>query len=293
MLSIIITTIELIDKYYRIISCEERLSDGHDYIGPACLNPTEIIGIVQQLECIIDSSFVPRCCTTRYGNFSPKQLAPESVSAHTNLVQIIVDRVLSHYYGPYFEKTNDGFTYREIMEVARRHDLPENIIGDIADNGNRKDKALARTENSYLHAFAKSSPAREADFEEKVRKLQCNMSEKRGFSGRLLYAADKVSALLTTLRYDYKGSSPSMATTFESASAKEAKSMQLCEFRTQYNGKNGGYETCRASEMWAIDYFKFRKLYQYDDTGIITAILIMESLIVNGKWYAWREADYE
>ena len=291
MLSIDTTTTKLFSELDRIIVNEKRISGGI-FSGPNC-SAAEVLGIVQQLECIIKSSFIPRCCTTRYGNFSPKQLAPESVSAHTNLMQAIIDRVLSYEYGPYFEKTEDGFTYREIMEVARRHDLPENAIGDIADNGNRNDKELARTEKMYLRSFAQVSPDRETDFETKVRQLQCNMDEKLGFSGRLLYAADKVSAILTTLRYDRKGHSPSMATTFEDASAKEIESMRLCEFRTKHTSKAGEYETCRASEMWTIDYFKIRKLYQYDDTGLITAILIMESLIVNGKWYAWREADYE
>lgn len=260
-------------------------------IIPKCSAP-EVLGIVQQLECVIKSSFVPRCCTTRYGHFSPKQLTPESVSAHTNLMQTIIDRVLSYEYGSYFEKTKDGFTYREIMEVARRHDLPENAIGDIADNGNRSDKELARTEKAYLRAFAQESPSRENVFEDKVYQLQSNMNEKRGFSGQLLYAADKVSAILTTLGYDTRDASPTMSTIFQDASAKEIKSMSLCEFRTQKTSKNGKYEVCKASEMWTIDYFKIRKLYQYDSTGLITAILVMYSLVVNGRWYTWREADY-
>lgn len=293
MFTINIETTKLFSEFNRIIDSEESISSS-PYFAPSC-SAKEILGIVQQLECIIKSSFVPRCCTTRYGHFSPKQLAPESVSAHTNLMQIIIDRVLSCRYGPSFDKAEDGFTYREILEVARRHDLPENIIGDIADNGNRNDKSLARTERIYLRAFAQSSPNHETLFEENVRKLQHNMDEKRDFSGRLLYAADKVSAILTTLGYDsqnVQGSLPAMATTFEGASAKEIKAMALCEFRTKCVDETGEHEICRASEMWTIDYFKFRKLYQYDDTGIITAILIMESLIVNGKWYSWREKDY-
>ena len=208
-------------------------------------------------------------------------------------MQVIIDRVLSYEYGPYFEKTKDGFAYREIMEVTRRHDLPENVIGDIADNGARDEARKAAIENEYLHAFSQESPSREIIFEDRVRQLQCNMDKKLTFSGRLLYVADKVSALLTTLSYDAENASPTMPTNFEGASPKEIRTMDLCEFRTECTGKNGKYYRCRASEMWTIDYFKIRKLYQYDDTGLITAILIMYSLIVNGKWYAWREADYE
>lgn len=281
---------KLFEEYNRIIQNEELISDGH-FIAPIC-SAKEVLGIVQQLECVVTSGFVMRCCKTRYGDFSPGTLCPESVSAHTNLLQFIVDRVLFCHFGPYFEKAPDGFTYREIMEVARRHDLPENVIGDIADNGNRDDEGLLKTESVYLNQFARASAAREKKFEDKVRQLQFNMNSKRNFSGRLLYAADKASAILTTLGYDSMGAPCIMSTAFAGASAKEAKAMSLCEFRTERTDKFGNYQLCRASEMWTIDYFKIRKLYQYDDTGIITAILIIESLIVNGKWYDWREKDY-
>lgn len=282
---------KLFSEYSRILDNEEDISSS-PYFAPSC-SAEEIMGIVQQLECVIRSSFVPRCCNTRYGTFRPGQLAPESVSAHTNLLQIIVDRVLSHRYGPNFEVTEDGFTYREVMEAARRHDLPENVIGDVSDNGARDNEELAHIEHSYLRIFAQSSPAREANFEIKVRQLLCNMEIKQGFSGRLLYAADKCSAILTTLRYDAEGASPTMATNFKGASAKDTNQMMLCEFRTKKSDETGTYEVCRASEMWTIDYFKSREIYRYDDTGLITAIIVMYSLINNGKWYAWREKDYE
>lgn len=281
----------LLSEYSRIIALEEAISGGV-YAAPTC-SPEYVLGLVEQLECIIKSGMILRCCATRYGPLKkPHEIAYESVSAHTNLVKAIVDRVLAYHHGSYFDRTVDRFNYREIMTVIERHDLPENLIGDIADNGKRPDKDLAEIEHAYLREYAKSSPTSETDFEKHVHDLQINYEEKQGFSGRLIFAADKVSAILVTLGYDAVDHSPIMSTDFTKASEKEKSAMQLCEFRTKRVSMLGDYEICRASEMWTIDYLKYRKLYQYDDTGLITAILIMESLIVNEKWYSWREADY-
>lgn len=282
-----IKTYDLFNEYDNALAGEEKISGG-SFNVPTC-PAQEVLGIVQQLECVAKSNTVLRCCSTRYGSFDPSQIGPETVAAHTNLLQVIVDRVLAYYYGPLFTATHDGnFTYREIMEVIRRHDLPENIIGDIADNGNRDDVSLRHIEQSYLYNFAKASPRRDVNSEEKIRLLQYNMDNQLGFTGQLLYAADKMSAIFATLEYDCNGASPTMSTAFKGASRKEAKAMELCEFYSA----SGQDKICRASEMWTIDYFKFRKLYQYDSTGLITAILIMKSIITNGKWYSWRKADY-
>lgn len=278
---------DLFNEYDNALAGEAKISRV-SFNMPTC-TAQEVLGIVQQLECVAKSNTVLRCCSTRYGSFDPNQIGPETVAAHTNLMQVIVDRVLMYYYGPSFTATQDGdFTYREIMEVIRRHDLPENIIGDIADNGNRDDVSLRHIEQSYLYDFAKASPRSNVNSEEKISLLQYNMDTQLGFTGQLLYAADKMSAIFATLEYDCNGASPTMSTAFKGASRKEAKAMELCEFYST-SGQN---KICRASEMWTIDYFKFRKLYQYDSTGLITAILIMKSIITNGKWYSWRKADY-
>lgn len=48
-----------------------------------------------------------------------------------------------------------------------------------------------------------------------------------------------------------------------------------------------------ASEMWAIDYFKERGIINYDETGYFTSLVVMVTLMMNnGKWYQWREQDY-
>lgn len=248
----------------------------------------EILDITDQLMCIAESATVLRSCATRYG-LTNGTISYESTSAHTNLVSAIVDRVLSYRYGAYFDKTEDGFTYREIMEVIRRHDLPENLTGDTPDNGARDEKEKLLAEHSFLRTFARQSPTREKEFEEKIKQLQDNMENKVGFSGKLLYVADKASAILAVLCYDSKGIPPVLSVRRFRMPEREFQEVMLCTDKIYDKGNI----FCKASEMWTIDYFKIRKLYQYDITGLVTEIIIMSTLLTNGRWYRWREEDYQ
>lgn len=272
----------IFEKFYHVLNGEKKIDK--DFHIPS-MSAQEILNITDQIMCFTESATVLRACATHYG-LTRDTVAYESVGAHTNLVCAIVDRALSYEYGPYFEKTEDNFTYREIMEVIRRHDLPENETGDTPDNGARDEKAKLSTEHSYLRMFAKESPSREVDFEKHIKQLQHNMEEKFGFTGKLLYAADKVAAILMVLCYDSEGISPILDTRQPNLSRRELAEIKIC---TQ-TYKTGTF--CKASEMWTIDYFKIRKIYQYDTTGLITAILIMCTIITNRKWYGWREKDY-
>lgn len=60
--------------------------------------------------------------------------------------------------------------------------------------------------------------------------------------------------------------------------------MKMCERVTDYAYK--------ASEMWTIDYLKIRKIVDLDTSFFFTAIVVMATLLVNKKWYDWREKDY-
>lgn len=282
---------KLFSEFNRIVTCEEALSSYFPYKAPLCVS--NILGTVEQLESIVKSSFIPRCCATRYGPVSRGQVVYESVSAHTNLVKAIVDRTLSYYYGPYFDETEDHYTYREIMAAIERHDLPENIFGDYGDNGTRPNKELAAIEHVYQREFSRSSPAHETEFEAKVQKLYKEFELKLGFTGQLIYCADKLAAILTALGYDAIGKPPVMANNYAGASKSEKYAMDICQHRDYHISKAGEYYFCRASEIWTMDYFEFRRIYKYDQTGLLTAILIMETLIVNEEWYTWREEKYK
>ena len=256
------------------------------------LSALEIANIANQLEEIATSATVPRCSATRYGPLEEEDIIPESVSAHTELFSALVDRVLAYIYGPYMGKTEDGFTYREIMETIRRHDLPENLIGDLPDNGSRDESDKNRIEKLYLHAFSAGAPCYEEEFEIKVLDLHERMNRKIGFTGQLLYAADKVSAIMSALAYCNQNNSAYVSSKYEGLSKNEAHAMSICDIKHK-DPESPGHFICFAYEMWTIDYFKQRKLYKYDSTGLITALLIMFTVITKGTWYDWREKDYE
>ena len=115
------------------------------------------------------------------------------------------------------------------------------------------------------------------------------MEEKYGFTGKLLYVADKISAILMVLSYDEMGELSVIGNHNPTISKNESNAMQICDW--QLTGKNDD-KLYKASEIWTIDYFKTRELYKYDYTGLATAILIMYTITVKGKWYNWREKDY-
>ena len=265
-------------EYERIMQEEARIT-GKNWITPPV---REVFKTVKQLDQIAESSSVLRSYNNRYGLTRSKH-AYESVAAHTNLCMAMLDRCLSYMYGPDMDLP-DIYSYRELMEALRRHDLPENQIGDIPDNGEAENSGKRTTETIYFNAFTSYSPLREHFFEENVNRLLNEMEDKSSFFGKMLYATDKTSALFITLWHDKVGRHPLMHPHSRKVSGRDFSEMQICD--DKING------CCRASEMWAIDYFKMRELEQYDDTGFFTALIVAYTLMVNGRWYIWRENDY-
>ena len=186
----------------------------------------------------------------------------------------------------------DEYSYREIIEAIRRHDLPENVIGDIPDNGNRNDQELAIIERKYQEQYSKYCTWNDVEFEENVLSLLDQANEKDTFLGRFIYLADKISAILEVLSYDLANQAnrsirkPMMHISSKNASNYDKKEMEVCDY-----SKNGFR---KASEMWTVDFFKIRKMPQYDDTGYFTAIVVIATLYVKGgQWYNWRYDDYD
>lgn len=248
-------------------------------------NAGEFLNITSQILEIGYLALVPRIYITRY-NMAKDYSAFESVSAHTLLVQTMVDRALALKYSPGFKRTTDRFSYREIMEAIRRHDLPEIVIGDQSDNGTRDDKGLAKEEHQYWRFFSKLSPKREMDFEKKVNSLLLDMQKQHSTTGRMLYTADKAALIIMALCCDYKKIGPTMHLNDLTASANEIADMHTCD-----NCNKSGY--FNGSEMWTVDFLRTRKLYQYDDNGFFTALIVMATLATHhNKWYHWREQDY-
>lgn len=275
--------LEFVEQQYQQIIAEEAKLSFSTWDVPEA---TEIWNATQQIAEYITSGTVPRSYIWNYhvSDVEPRSLY-ESVAAHTNLMAAIADLALCYRYGPYFQYTNDGYTYREIMEAIRRHDLPENVTGDIPDDGARDDFAKSDDDTAYQLNFSQLAPSRNAESERKVRRLLQEMDGKTSPTGKLIYLADKVSAVLAVLYYDSIAKWPHKLVTEDNITLRDIEEMRLCDFEYERNGY-------LASEMWAIDYFETRRLVRYDDIGYITALLVMFTLQVRRQWYSWRESKY-
>lgn len=288
------TSVEIMSEYRRIMIEEFKLVKRFPPLiekdNPGIIAATDISNVTHRLSQIAESSFVPRSYVSAYG-INHDEVTNESVGAHTNLVIALTEEALSYYYGSDFgnpegkyTRTIDGYTAREVTEAARQHDLAENVFGDIPDNGDRDNAAKDREEDDYFYRYSRTFPKDRTKFTDNVFSLLMQMRNPYSPTGRLLYLADKTAALFITLQYDTNNISPQMDKNNPDATGRDKTEMELCDYVEQ--GK------CKASEMWAIDYFKMREICKQDDYGFFTAILVMRTLEVNGKWYSWREADY-
>ncbi len=266
-------------EYIKIIQNEKKLT-GKPWKLP---NANEIGDISYQIAEVAESSLVLRSFNNNYKLTKDKR-AFESVGAHTNLMITIVDRALSFLYKTESELLKEGYSYREIMEAARLHDLPENLIGDKPDNGFTDDCDKKVSERFYYNIFFRKYHWQDPESLNRIRRLLEEMDEKSSRIGKLLYCADKVSAIIITLQCDRYNNPPLLGPKNKIASKRDLEEMSICD------GKVRGLY--RASEMWTIDWFKARKLIDYDETGFFTSLIIMRTLQVRGKWYNWREKDY-
>ncbi|MBO7132488.1 HD domain-containing protein [Candidatus Saccharibacteria bacterium] len=266
------------EKYCRIIFNEATLTTNPWHTPSA----DEMYGIATQIGEIAESALVLRSYNNRY-NLTKNERAYESVGAHTNIVSAIADRALGWYRQTDNRILDEGYSYREIMEAVRLHDLPENLIGDIPDNDSHNEVDKRRNEKLFYDVLYREYPPRDAEFIKRVAHLLDQMEDKSSSTGRLIYCADKVAAVMVTLQYDLN-ETPPVLRKCDHPSERDFKEMSLCDKKVKK-----GY---RASEMWTIDWFKARKLAQYDETGFFTSLVIMRTLQVNGCWYHWRENDY-
>ena len=269
---------DIFAKYCRIIDEEAALSgnpwDTHEVHG--------LYNTVKQIAEFAKSATVLRDYNRNY-YLTRQTTAFESASAHSNLVAAMVDRALSWHYGPAVQFTNDGYSYREIMEAIRRHDLSENVTGDIPDDGDRDEAAKNQAKREYQSRFSALYSEYESGFESKVSRLLIEMEERSSLTGRLLYTANKASAIIMALCYEELGSTP-FKTLGRPYTDRDRQEFELCSL-----AENDLYY---ASEMWTIDYIKLRQLIEYDDTGFFTALIVMYTLKVHQQWYSWRERDY-
>ncbi|MBO7657330.1 HD domain-containing protein [Candidatus Saccharibacteria bacterium] len=282
--------LERIWSIYEDVMAKERSVAGTEEVyrlSADNLRAEKVYNMTWQILEATKSEFVSRSYNSRYG-LCNDEMVFESVAAHTNLATYILDLALDVFYRVHLGLdelvTFDGYKHREMIEAIRVHDLGENEIGDIPDNGDRDNAEKDSLEMEYFERFMAKYPAERDEFKNNVLKLLGEMQTLSSFDGRLIYMSDKISALLVTLCLDSMGKSPMMKDISPHASARDVEEMKICDYSANRARK--------ASEMWAIDFFKMRRLNQYDDTTFFTAIIVMATLMVNGTWYKWREKDY-
>ncbi|MDO4612028.1 MAG: HD domain-containing protein [Candidatus Saccharibacteria bacterium] len=283
---------EILQEYQRILREEAQFIRGdltrysfYEFLATHYGN--EMHDLCWRLLEIAKSAFVQRSFVARYG-LPNLGRTNESVSAHTNLLSAMVDAALAYQYGPKCDekKTSDGYSYRQIMEVVRLHDLPEVEFGDMPDNGSRDEEKKQANEMEYLRKFTAYYPSKEGDFVTNVERLILDMQQQSSETGRMLYLADKVAAVLITLAYDSVGKPPMLHGCDKTASKRDKDEMEMCDW-----SKMGFH---KASEMWTMDLLSMRRItVRFDATGFFTAIIVMMTLMVNDSWYQWREKEYE
>lgn len=277
----IVTLDSLYHEFKRIMKEESKFNPACEYYAS---NDTDRIYMMSKhFQEVARASYIGRSYNTRYKLTNGTRVF-ESTAAHTNLVMALVDGAIS-INSQMKQKLDKTYSYREIMEVVRIHDLPENRIGDWPDNGSRDETEKARLEDEYLKEYMLYYPADDPEFKKKVFKLFGEMNKQSSIAGRLIYTADKTAAIIATLTLDQLQMSPMMHINNKDASDRDKTEMSICDYCS-----TKGYR--KASEMWTIDHFHIRGLNRFDDTGFFTAIIVMYTLLINGHWYQWREDDY-
>ena len=251
----------------------------------ALLNQKYIEGIARAIFEHAKLSLEPRFCV-KAGHISNSDFVPESVGAHTNLVMAIALHAIDHIY--LTENVHIPYSTKDIAYAIMAHDLPENVTGDTPDNSERDEAKKRREEEAYFEHYKSFQHVTSFTQFEKSYAILHSMEEKDTTLGRILYLADKLSAIISTLCYDKK-KVYHIAFPEDSGLSKQCvRNMKLCEYPIQDEERIGYL----LSELWTIDYLRDRKMYQYDETGFFTAILVITTLFVRGKWYKWREMDY-
>lgn len=282
-------TEKLLDMYRQIMTKEANLMNfGSEY---AVMRKTDMIETVKQVRAFALQSLVSRSWNRNYG-MSMNDITFESDASHVNLFTKLFECYLDFYYGPNFgepdafcARTIDGYSYREIIGAIRLHDLPENEIGDIPDNGSGDSEAKKRLEDRFLDKFAENYSGRKLLYYKRLLGLFDEMRDKASPTGKALYVADKASVILAGLTYDSAGLPPKKGLYDRDNTERDNKAIALCD-----NVDSRFYR--KGSEIWTIDFFHLRKIAELDDTGFFIATIVIYTLMVNGKWYDWRERDY-
>ncbi|MBQ3432760.1 HD domain-containing protein [Candidatus Saccharibacteria bacterium] len=245
-------------------------------------NPLDIQNVAYRILEIAYNSTIMRAGNV-VGHLTNSLLSYESDGAHTNLVRSLVKYAMDDTYG--WGNHSPRYDRSEIDEAATIHDLAENETGDIPDNRNRDEVKKLQHENNYFNTFLAAYNPSMVHHSANIEQLLHEMQDKTSPEGRMLYTADKASAIIMMLTYDKIGLCPKVYPGEPTIAKISPFEIAMCT--KQPDG------SMLLSELWTLDYLYGRKLIQFDDTGFFTAIIVMATLIVHEDWYTWRENHYD
>lgn len=230
-------------------------------------------------------NLTPRSSNGVYNDYTAKYV-PLSVGGHTNLYSCTMIEYYKYIYGTKIDTVEHRYDYLPLIESDHRHDQPEAITGDRADDGTRDERLKNKIEEEYLKECLNRLPNRDRHHGLIVNRLLSDMRcHGTSIIGDIKYATDKAVAPINMLVCDrlyfpylIKPDNPRLT-------PQDLEEIKYCEYCHE-----GSYY---ASEMWTVDYLKLRQHAKYDYYGYCTALLVMCTLLVNDNhWYSWREADY-
>lgn len=270
-------------EYLRILSKELNVEYAalKSFDSPKLYDSAYFLNVTHRIMEIAKNATILRC-GNNIGHLTDLRNAYESDSAHTNLVRALVNYAFDFVYG--WSKDSPTYTRREVDEAILIHDLPENDTGDMPDNGTRDERQKLKEDNQYYDSFLGLYDSSEAKACSHIKRLLKEMEEKSSEEGRILYLADKAAAIIMMLCYDNLGLYPYACPDDRDISEINRAEMKFCDIKYR-----GGH---LLSEVWTNDFLFARELTRYDDTGFFTALIIMSTLHVRGKWYEWREKQY-
>ena len=248
----------------------------HDYM---IFQPLQMENIACRLLEVAKNSTVLRCGNNMAGLTNDK-MAYESDGAHANLMRATMDCALDYYFG--WGAPTLRYERRVINEAILLHDLPENVTGDTPDNRARDENKKRIREKLYLEEFFTKYSL--FDQTRRVEQLLIEMEEKSSLEGRMLYLADKLSAITMMLCYDAAGLNPRIDPNDPLLGRITKAERDLCTRLP--DGK------ILLSELWTVDFLRGREHYKLDDTGYFTRLLVMQTLLTHKRWYKWRKAQY-